>query len=146
MANKETHIHGCSGADKMNYADWIEKIDIASRIGRPGRGRSNVYLAFFNDNLVGMIYVRYEMHEDDRYQFGDIGYSVRPSARRVGFATEMLSMGLSDLKRHGLTEAILVCDKNNIASAKTITNNGGQLIFERESEYCDTDQIYIIGL
>lgn len=52
---------------------------------------------------------------------------MRPSERKKGYATKMLSLSLSLVKQLGIKKALVTCDKINIASAKTILNNGGVL-------------------
>ncbi|MBW5448089.1 GNAT family N-acetyltransferase [Cohnella sp. CFH 77786] len=58
---------------------------------------------------------------------GHIGYGIRPSERRKGYATEILKQALSKAKDLGISEALVTCDKENIGSAKTIIKNGGLL-------------------
>lgn len=62
------------------------------------------------------------------HQFGGhIGYGVRPGSRRNGYATTMLALGLSKCRDLGMEKVLLTCYKDNIASAKTIIQNGGIL-------------------
>ena len=70
---------------------------------------------------------------------GHIGYGVRPSARRVGNATELLRATLVEARRLGLRRALLTCDKRNVASAKTILRNGG--VFEEEEFMPEYDRV-----
>ena len=39
----------------------------------------------------------------------------------------MIGLGLKECKKLGLDRVLLVCDKDNIGSAKSIENNGGIL-------------------
>jgi predicted acetyltransferase len=57
---------------------------------------------------------------------GHIGYGVRPSARRKGYATETLRRTLRHARDLGIAKVRLTCDKDNVASANTILRNGGQ--------------------
>jgi predicted acetyltransferase len=68
---------------------------------------------------------------------GHIEYSVRKSERKQGYATEMLALALKECKILGIREVLITCDKDNIASAKTIINNGGKL----ENEIFNVDKI-----
>ncbi len=58
---------------------------------------------------------------------GHIGYSVRPSARRRGVATQALRLVLPHAAALGVDPALLTCDLDNVASAKVIEANGGVL-------------------
>ncbi len=58
---------------------------------------------------------------------GHIGYGVRPSARRRGHATAMLSAALPVARRLGIDPALLTCDDINVPSRKVIENCCGVL-------------------
>lgn len=62
---------------------------------------------------------------------GHIGYDVRPSARRRGHATAMLSAGLAVARSLGIESALLTCDHDNIASRRVIESAGGVLEDQR---------------
>ncbi|MBR2950061.1 MAG: GNAT family N-acetyltransferase [Lachnospiraceae bacterium] len=66
---------------------------------------------------------------------GHIGDGIRPSERGKGYATEMIRLSLPECKKAGIDRVLMVCDKTNIASAKTIIKNGGIL----ENEVLDAD-------
>jgi predicted acetyltransferase len=68
---------------------------------------------------------------------GHIGYGVRPSMRKRGFATEILRQSLARARALGLRKVRLTCDKENIASARTILRNGGEF---DEEEYMPEHQ------
>lgn len=94
---------------------------------------SNTYLAIrlSDKRIVGIIDFRHHIdHPILSVWGGHIGYSVRPTERRKGYATEMLRLNLMNCKNHGLEKVLVTCDFDNIASKKTITANGG--ILEKE--------------
>jgi predicted acetyltransferase len=62
---------------------------------------------------------------------GHIGFGVRPSARRHGYATEIVRQTLVKARKLGIEDVLVTCDKDNIGSAKAIMNNGGELWDER---------------
>ena len=139
-------IHGSSKLVEMRYEDWVKKVHMATIEPRPNQGRSNLYLALYNNSVIGMLYVRYEMPRKERHTYGDIGYSVRPSARNMGFGTEMLKFGLQNLKDNGREYALLVCDQKNGGSVKVITKNGGKLLQERRGPSDEIEQLYQFDL
>ena len=79
------------------------------------------------DIVVGAINIRHYLNESLLLNGGHIGDGVRPSERRKGVATKMISLALQECKKLGIDKVLLVCDKKNIGSAKSIINNGGVL-------------------
>ena len=87
-----------------------------------------------DNKMVGMIDIRHHIDNEFLANYGGhIGYSVRPSERCKGYATEMLRLALEYAKTIGLSRVMLGCHADNIASAKTITNCGG-ILYERKPD------------
>lgn len=78
-----------------------------------------------DNKLVGMIQVRHCFNEYLEKYAGHIGYSVRPSERRQGYAKKMLKMVLPFCREIGLEKVLISCSDGNIGSEKTILSNGG---------------------
>ncbi len=79
------------------------------------------------DIVVGAVNIRHYLNESLLLDGGHIGDGVRPSERGKGIATKMISLALEECKKLGIYRVLLVCDKDNVASAKSIINNGGVL-------------------
>ena len=77
--------------------------------------------------IVGAVNIRHYLNESLLLNGGHIGDGVRPSERRKGIATKMIALALEECKKLGIKRVLMVCDKENIASAKSIMNNGGIL-------------------
>ena len=58
---------------------------------------------------------------------GHIGYDVRPSVRRRGYATLMLRLSLPVAHQLGIDPALITCDDTNVGSRRVIEANGGRL-------------------
>ena len=77
--------------------------------------------------MVGAVNIRHYLNESLLLNGGHIGDGVVPSERRKGVATAMIGLALEECKKLGIEKVLMVCDKNNIGSAKSIVNNGGVL-------------------
>lgn len=82
--------------------------------------------------FVGAVNIRHSLNEALLLNGGHIGDGVRPSERGKGVATQMIHLALWECKKLGIENVLMVCYKENIASAKSILNNGG--ILENEIE------------
>ena len=75
--------------------------------------------------IVGMIDIRHYLSEYLEKYGGHIGYSVAPSERLKGYATQMLKATLPVCKKLGIDKVLITCIKGNEGSKRTILNNGG---------------------
>lgn len=141
----ERSINGSRGLHHYEtYEDWLrlakecEKSD-NTLLGVP----ASTYLAvrISDEKVVGCIELRHTLNESLAVIGGHIGYSVAPSERRKGYATEMLKLVLDEAKRAGLDKVLLTCDTDNVASCKTIEKCGGKperkepFVFENETYF-----------
>ena len=132
----EEHIHGSAGFNTAKtYEDWLkQRIDDLTLKDHPRFVAATAYFAMVDSEIVGTIQIRHELNDHLRHDGGHIGYGVRPSVRRKGYATQMLALALEKCRKLGIDKVLLTCSKDNIGSAKTIINNGGVL----DSEYADS--------
>jgi predicted acetyltransferase len=82
------------------------------------------------NKLLGAITIRHYLNEELLKFDGNIGYGIRPTERGKGYAKTMLKMAFEVCENMGMKRILVTCNKDNIASAKTIIANGG--IFENE--------------
>ena len=95
--------------------------------------------------IVGAVNIRHWLNASLLLNGGHIGDGVRPSERRKGIATKMITLALDECRTLGISRVLMVCDKENTASAKSIQRNGG--ILENEVEVNGTlQQRYWIDL
>lgn len=79
------------------------------------------------DRIVGAVNIRHYLNDALLLNGGHIGDGVRPSERRKGIATKMIALALDECKKLNIDRVLMVCDKANVGSAKSIQNNGGVL-------------------
>lgn len=133
ILNGENSLHGDSGLDSAeSYDKWLEKINDA--LSREIRSTTFFAIRKSDNKLIGTINVRHP-YQDYVQVHGHIGYGIRPSERRKGYATIMLKLALKYCEKIGLGKVLLTCDKSNIASAKTIMKCSGA--FENEEKQND---------
>lgn len=89
------------------------------------------------NKFVGAVNIRHYLNEELLLTGGHIGDGIRPSERGKGYSTIMIDLALKECKKLGINKALMCCDKNNIASRKSIINNGGIL----ENEVNENDGI-----
>lgn len=101
---------------------------------------SNYFFVNDQDMIIGFVNIRHYLNDILLKIRGHIAYGIRPSMRGKGLSKKMLKLALEKAKENGIHRVLMVCDKSNIASAKTIIANGGIL----ENEVYDVTDHEII--
>lgn len=131
------YFAGCAGLEDVeNYAEWLDFENRLSKKYGDGYVPSSVFLAVRTEDetLAGILEIRHRLTPFLLRRGGHIGYSVLPSQRRRGCATEMLRLALEECRKLDLDRVLLTCGKANVASARTIAANGGVLENEIEDD------------
>lgn len=82
--------------------------------------------------MVGAVNIRHELNDYLLAYGGHIGDGIRPSERRKGYATRMIGLALEECRKLNIKKVLIVCNQDNIGSARSILNHGGIL----ENEVC----------
>lgn len=133
----EKIIYGSELFDKTeSYEQWLDSV---TRNTNPKTVNENwvvtdTFFAIRKDDgkVIGIIDLRHTLN-DFLKDLGNCGYSVRPSERKKGYATEMLHQLLQAAKEAGMKELHISVEKENTASIKVIQKNGG--MYERSFLY-----------
>lgn len=139
---QETPHGSASIENATSFESWLQA-------GIAGEHKKNLpkdrvpatqYLAIrvSDHRLVGMLQIRHSLNEYLEARGGHIGYSVRKSERRKGYATQMLKQAIEICETIGIHDILLTCDSKNIPSSKVIKANGGthtaQIALEDQSK------------
>lgn len=106
---------------------------------------STFWLVNNEHKILGAIDIRHRLNDFLTFRGGHIGYGIRPSERKKGYASMMLSLALKECEKIGLTKVLITCSKSNIGSAKTIINNGG-VLYSEDTDNGEVFQRYWINL
>ena len=143
----ETHINGSgSFMQAEDYESWLTKITNALTASQTGWVNCQTYFAFVGEKIIGTIQIRETLNDALLNVGGHIGYGIAPSERRKGYATKMLALALNKCHKLGIKNALITCDKDNIASARTAIKGGGVLENEFIEENGNVVQRYWINL
>jgi len=146
--NHDDDLAGTAGLKDIADVDqWLANIEKNSceETVIEGLIPATTYLAVrqTDNRVVGMIDIRHRLNDFLLNFGGHIGYSIRKSERRKGYAKEMVRLALAACDVLGLKQILITCDKENIASAKTILANGGILENEVPEENRITQRYWI---
>jgi len=123
-------VHSADG-----FAAWVDaRLRRTHPIGTPCPDEQHASPRWIVEDgrVLGGIALRH-LYDDD---LGQIGYGVRPSARRRGLASWALGEMLRETRATlGLDRVLIPCLADNLASARTIERNGGVLEGIRDTEH-----------
>lgn len=113
-------------ADYHRYIKFLQSLKLNEQIiGLPNT--TYFCIDIDKERFIGAVNIRHKL--DDRYLLsgGHIADGVRPSLRGQGYGTILMRLAIQKCRELGIRDVLITCDKNNIASAKTIINNSGKL-------------------
>lgn len=116
-----------------DFAAFLDRLSACARGEGIPEGfvpHSTYWLVHNGSEVVGVSNLRHRLTDALRFEGGHIGYGVRPTARRRGFATALLRHTLAQARALGVREAWLTCGKTNTASIHTILRNNGIFVSE----------------
>lgn len=144
MLAAESGFDGCFSMKRMpdsqEYVNYCTGWEDPSRPLEEKGARGTVLLCIrkADSRMVGCMQVHHVLNERMKNYTGHVGYSVRPSERRKGYATMMLAKAKDYLSSFGFSEIQVSCLPENVASRRTILANGGEYI---ETVYLEADNV-----
>ena len=145
----KSDINGTEGINRIKdgftYEDWLDEVTKAPDeewAKSVGRVPATTYFTIreSDNKIIGMVNFRHSLNERLRKIGGHIGYGIRPTERRKGYAKIQLYLALLEAKKLGLDKVMVDCIETNIGSEKTILALGGE--FE-EKVFDETRQKYL---
>lgn len=110
-------------AEKHNFDGYFKRLGEAMEGVnlKPGHVPSTTLWLVEDDKCIGVFNIRHTLKTDTGSAGSHIGYEIRPSCRRKGYAKAGLKLALDYAHaRLGLADVLITCDEINIGSAKTI--------------------------
>jgi len=80
-----------------------------------------------NQMVLGESRLRHPLTPDLEAYWGHISYRIRPTQRRQGYGTLILKLTLEQARIRSIARVRVICDQDNIGSARIIERNGGRL-------------------
>lgn len=128
VMGREEREHGATWLTRDGFGAYVARLleEALEETPRPEGWVPATTLWYVEDaTFLGRLAIRHRLTPHLVAAGGHIGYDVRPSARRRGYATAMLRDALPIANGLGIDPALLTCDTDNVGSRKVIEANGG---------------------
>jgi predicted acetyltransferase len=122
VASEWEEFHGDFAAYVKTLQDRAKGLDLPA-----GWVPESRYWLIRGNRILGTCGLRHRLTDALLDFGGHIHYGVRPTERRKGYATFMLTSMLAKAKQMGIAQARVTCDKRNAASIGVILKCGGTL-------------------
>jgi predicted acetyltransferase len=120
-------VLGFPADDFPSLIERLKKCAEGSELPKGFVAHETFWLVADNEQVLGVSNLRYSLTDALRKDGGHIGFGIRPSARRQGFATMILRETLVKAKERGIIRALVTAHKGNTGSVRSILKNGGVL-------------------
>jgi len=111
------------------FADFVRKLDECEKgiVDKKYAPSSSYFVMDEEGRMVGATSLRHYLTVEGYHSWGHIGYGVRPSERRKGYAVRMLRMMLEKAEARSIYKVLIAAYDSNIGSWRTAEKCGGVL-------------------
>ena len=122
-------VHGQLADAQADFASLVRRWAQHARGENLTEGQvpQTVCWLMLGSRILGTARFRHHLTEATFQEGGHVGYEVRPSERRRGYATRLLALVLEKVRQEDLKRLLLTCQKDNAPSIRVIEKNGGVL-------------------
>ena len=115
--------------DIGEFAGFVRMLDNCTHGAADPRyaATSSYFVADENGRLVGAASLRHYLTVEGFRTWGHIGYGVRPSERRKGYAVRILRLMLEEAAKMKILRVLVGVHEENTASRRTVEKCGGVL-------------------
>lgn len=106
--------------------DRVKKVEKGENLGEYASSSTYWLYEDETDRLLGASNLRHYLTEDGLKLWGHIGYGIRPSERKKGYATKLLKMTMEEAKKYNIDHVLLGAYTGNIGSWKVMEKCGGK--------------------
>lgn len=141
MKDYNSSFNGTGNLENIYYENWLKQLEYNKNKELANEFYKSPSITYFvvriSDNkIVGMVNIRYLLTKEKLEDWAShIGFSIRPTERKKGYAKISLKLALEKLKFLGENWALLICDYDNIGSNKVIISQGGKLVNQKIYKY-----------
>lgn len=124
---------------KKYFEEMIKRVqDVENGINLDGYASSTTFWMYDDkaNKILGASNLRHYLTDEGVKNWGHIGYGIRPSERRKGYATELLKLTLEEADKIGIKRVLLGAYSGNVGSWKVMEKCGGELeniVIEQET-------------
>jgi predicted acetyltransferase len=121
------------GQIEADFATYIEAVTDQTGSVRLPTGQIvpkvpfSVFWLVEGDEFIGETHLRRQLNDYLLKEGGHVGYGIRPARQRQGYGRLILALALEECRRLGLRRVLVTCLQDNVASARIIEANGGEL-------------------
>ena len=117
---ENVYIHGSRNlAQYDDINEWLKMINDLENI--------DIYLAIYNEKIVGIVSINFNLNDSLIRIFGPISYSVAKSFRNKGIAKKLLKYAIVKCIQKNIDNIFISCNEDNLASKKVILSCDGCL-------------------